>query len=60
MERARLDEAEMQYPVHADGDGNTSSWTMRSYEQITLNERNAIGDPAVYLQEGMVCIVTMP
>lgn len=56
VERARLDETEMQY-LFKDGDQYTFM-DNESFEQIVMNE-DAIGEPAVYLQEGMVCIVTM-
>ena len=55
VERARLDEAEMQF-LFADGD-NLTFMDNQSYEQITLG-REALGDQAVFLQEGMVCTVT--
>lgn len=55
VERARLDEAEMQF-LFADGDALTFM-DNESYEQITL-DREALGDQAVFLQEGMVCNVT--
>ena len=55
VERARLDEAEMQF-LFADGD-NLTFMDNESFEQITL-DREALGDQAVFLQEGMVCTVT--
>lgn len=55
VERARLDEAEMQF-LFADGD-NLTFMDNESFEQITL-DRGALGDQAVFLQEGMVCTVT--
>ena len=55
VERARLDESEMQY-LFAEGDSLTFM-DNQSFEQITLN-RDALGDQAVFLQEGMVCMVT--
>ncbi len=55
VERARLDEAEMQF-LFADGDALTFM-DNESYEQITL-DREALGDQVVFLQEGMVCTVT--
>ena len=56
VERARLDEMDMQY-LFAEGDLYTFMDT-ESYEQVTM-PRDTIGDPSVYLQEGMICVVTM-
>ncbi|MEM7443880.1 MAG: elongation factor P [Pseudomonadota bacterium] len=56
VERARLDEAEVQF-LFKDGDQYTFM-DNESFEQFMLTEE-AIGDPAVYLQEGMVCTATM-
>jgi elongation factor P len=56
VERARLDEEEMQF-LFADGDLYTFMHN-ETFEQVTVNS-DVIGDPAVYLQEGMVCTVTM-
>ena len=50
VERARLDEHEMQY-LFAEGD-NFTFMDKESFEQITI-PRDIIGDPAVFLQEGM-------
>lgn len=50
VERARLDEHELQYLFH-DGDAYTFMDT-QSYEQMTLN-KDLIGDGAVFLQDGM-------
>ncbi len=55
VERARLDEAEMQF-LYADGDGYVFM-DNESYEQITLNGET-LGDQSVFLQEGMVCTIT--
>ena len=54
VEKVRLDEAQYQF-LFADGDDVTFMET-ETYEQITLN-REAIGDPAVFLQEGMTVTV---
>jgi elongation factor P len=54
VERVRLDEKEYQF-LFSDGDEFTFM-DQETYDQITLN-RDMIGDPAVYLQDGMV--VTM-
>ena len=56
VERARLDEMDMQY-LFAEGDLYTFMDT-ESYEQVTM-PRDTIGDASVYLQEGMICVVTM-
>lgn len=56
VERARLDEVEMQF-LFADGDGYTFMDT-ESFEQYTLTA-DEIGGPAVFLQEGMICQVTL-
>ena len=54
VEKVRLDEAQYQF-LFADGDDVTFMET-ETYEQITLN-REAIGDPAVFLQDGMMVTV---
>ncbi|MYF08142.1 MAG: elongation factor P [Rhodospirillaceae bacterium] len=54
VEKVRLDEAQYQF-LFADGDDVTFMET-ETYEQITLN-REAIGDPAVFLQDGMTVTV---
>ncbi|MDE0148247.1 MAG: elongation factor P [Rhodospirillaceae bacterium] len=54
VEKVRLDEARYQF-LFADGDDVTFMET-ETYEQITLN-REAIGDPAVFLQDGMTVTV---
>ncbi len=51
VERVRLDQKENQY-LFADGDDFTFM-DQESYEQVTLN-RDLIGAPAVFLQDGMV------
>jgi elongation factor P len=55
VERVRLDEHEYQY-LFADGDDYTFM-EQETYEQITLNAE-LIGEPAVFLQEGMVVTVS--
>jgi len=55
VERVRLDEHEYQY-LFADGDDFTFM-EQETYEQITLNAE-LIGEPAVFLQEGMVVTVS--
>lgn len=55
VERVRLDEHEYQY-LFSDGDDYTFM-EQETYEQITLNAE-LIGDPAVFLQEGMVVTVS--
>ena len=54
VEKVRLDEAQYQF-LFADGDDVTFMET-ETYEQITLN-RETIGDPAVFLQDGMMVTV---
>ena len=54
VEKVRLDETRYQF-LFADGDDVTFMET-ETYEQITLN-REAIGDPAVFLQDGMMVTV---
>ena len=54
VEKVRLDEAQYQY-LFVDGDEVTFMET-ETYEQITLN-KGAIGDPAVFLQDGMTVTV---
>ena len=55
VERVRLDEHEYSY-LFADGDDYTFM-EQQTYEQITLNAE-LIGEPAVFLQEGMVVTVS--
>ena len=50
VERARLDEHEMQF-LFAEGD-NFTFMDKENFEQIVI-PRDIIGDPAVFLQEGM-------
>ncbi len=54
VEKVRLDETQYQY-LFADGDEVTFMET-ETYEQITLN-KEAIGAPAVFLQDGMTVTV---
>ncbi|MBI1273238.1 MAG: elongation factor P [Alphaproteobacteria bacterium] len=54
VDRVRLDEHEMQY-LFSEGDMFTFM-DQANYEQIAI-PREIIGDPAVYLQDGMVCTV---
>lgn len=56
VERARLDEHEMQF-LYGEGDSFTFM-DNESFEQISV-PRDAIGEPAQFLQEGMVCTVTL-
>ncbi|QQR69172.1 MAG: elongation factor P [Alphaproteobacteria bacterium] len=54
VERLRLDEFDMQY-LYAEGDVYTFM-NPETYEQLSLN-KDLIGDPVVYLQDGMTCNV---
>ncbi len=54
VERVQLHEHEMQF-LFATGDDYTFM-DQTSFEQLTI-PKDIIGDPVVYLQEGMVCIV---
>lgn len=54
VERVRLDQDDYQYLFH-DDDGYTFMHN-ETYEQITV-PKDVIGDPAVYLQEGMVVMI---
>jgi elongation factor P len=56
VERARLDEEEMQF-LFDEGDLLTFMNT-ESFEQIQIG-RDLVGEPAQFLQEGMVCTVTL-
>ncbi|NNG02511.1 MAG: elongation factor P [Inquilinus sp.] len=55
VERARLDEREMQY-LYAEGDLYTFM-DNETFEQMAL-PAETLGDQTVFLQEGMVCTVT--
>ena len=52
VERARLDEQEVQY-LYEEGD-NLTFMDNETFEQTTV-PRELVGDPAIYLQESMVC-----
>ena len=54
VERVRLDEKEMQF-LYMEGDQATFM-DNESFEQVTV-PRDMIGDPADFLQDGMVCKV---
>ncbi len=56
VERARLDEQEMQF-LYAEGDVCTFM-DNESFEQIQV-PMDTIGEPGRFLQEGMVCTVTL-
>jgi elongation factor P len=56
VERVRLDECEMQF-LFSEGDSFTFM-DNESFEQIAI-QREIIGEPIQYLQEGMICTVTM-
>ncbi len=55
VERARLDEHEMQF-LYAE-DSRCTFMDKESFEQMEL-DKELIGPPAQFLQEGMVCTVT--
>lgn len=54
VERVQLQDHEMQFLFSADDDYTFMDQT--SFEQLVV-PRDVIGDPAVYLQEGMICNV---
>jgi len=56
VERARIDEIEYQY-LYAEDD-NYHFMNNDTYEQITLN-KELVGEPAQFLQDGMVCQVSV-
>ena len=56
VEKARLDEIEMQY-LFSEGDSFTFM-DQSTYEQMTI-PRDIIGDPAVFLTDGMNVVVQM-
>ena len=56
VERVRLDEKEMQF-LYADDDQATFM-DSDTYEQITV-DRETIGEPADFLNEGMICTVML-
>jgi elongation factor P len=56
VERVRVDEEEFQF-LYANGDEYTFM-NNQNYEQIVVN-RDFIGDPAAFLQDGMMCAIQM-
>ncbi|MBV9825923.1 MAG: elongation factor P [Alphaproteobacteria bacterium] len=56
VERVRLDEKEMQF-LYMEGDQATLM-DNENYEQVTV-PRDLIGEPADFLQDGMVCTVQL-
>jgi elongation factor P len=56
VERVRVDEEEYQF-LYASGDDCTFM-NIENYEQIIVN-KELIGEPAVFLKEGMVCTAQM-
>ncbi len=56
VERARVDEEEIQF-LYANGDQYTFM-NVQNYEQLTVN-KELIGDPAAFLQDGMICKAQM-
>ena len=52
VERVRLEQEDYQY-LYDEGE-NCIFMHQESYEQVSIS-RELIGDPAVYLQEGMIC-----
>jgi elongation factor P len=56
VERARVDEEEYQY-LFNDGDHYTFMHT-ETFDQVVV-DKELIGDPAIFLQENMVCILQM-
>jgi len=56
VERVQLDEKEMQF-LYIDGDLATFM-DNETYEQLTVN-KEMIGEPADFLQEGMVCTIQL-
>lgn len=54
VERVRLDQKEMQF-IFGDED-NLTFMDMETFEQVSI-DRNLAGDPAVFLQDGMICTV---
>jgi elongation factor P len=56
VERVRLDEKEMQF-LYMEGD-QTTLMDNDTFEQVTV-PRDLIGDPADFLQDGMVCKVML-
>ncbi len=56
VERVQLQDHEMQFLFSADNDYTFMDQT--TFEQTTI-QKDIIGDPVVFLQEGMVCTVQM-
>jgi elongation factor P len=56
VERVRLDEKEMQFLYMEDG--QATFMDNENYEQVTV-PRELIGEPADFLQDGMICQVMM-
>lgn len=56
VERVRVDEEEFQF-LFANGDEFTFM-NVQTYDQIIV-ARDVIGEPAIFLQDGMVCIAQM-
>lgn len=56
IEKAHVEGIEFQF-LYADGDDH-HFMNNNTYEQIIIN-RELIGDPAVYLKDGMICSVAM-
>jgi elongation factor P len=56
VERARVDEEEYQFLFANEND--YTFMNVKTYEQIIVN-KDVIGDPAAFLQDGMVCIAQM-
>lgn len=56
VERVRVDEEEYQF-LYAN-DGQYTFMNVQNYEQIIVG-KDLIGDPAVFLQDGMICIMQM-
>lgn len=54
VERVRLDQKDMQY-IFGD-EVNLTFMDMETYEQVSI-ARELVGDPAVFLQDGMMCVV---
>ncbi|MEQ8250595.1 elongation factor P [Oceanibaculum nanhaiense] len=54
VERVRLDQKDMQY-IFGD-DTILTFMDMETYEQVSI-ARELVGDPAVFLQDGMKCVV---
>ncbi|MFQ6017776.1 MAG: elongation factor P [Kiloniellaceae bacterium] len=55
VERVRLDQREFQF-LYAEGEGMLTFMDSETYEQVTLH-KDLVGDPAVFLQEGMMVTI---